>query len=85
MQVDYASAALFLNISMHVAGTSESQVAWWQHPELRMKAGLDPRTQVAHLSLPPRHGTKHLAKALPCQSGRDSLQVFKDLPLVTHA
>ena len=47
MQVDYASAALFLNISMHVAGSSESPVAWWQHPELRMKAGLDPHTQAS--------------------------------------
>ena len=45
MQVDYASAALFLNISAHVSGASEVQVAWWQHPELRMKDGLDPRTQ----------------------------------------
>ena len=45
MQVDYASAALFLNISAHVSGSSEAQVAWWQHPELRMKNGLDPRTQ----------------------------------------
>ena len=54
LQVDYASAALFLNISMHVSGTSQSQVAWWQHPELRMKAGLDPRTQVVHLSVPPQ-------------------------------
>ena len=47
MQVDYASAALFLNISMHVSGTSQSNVAWWQYPELRMKAGLDPHTQAS--------------------------------------
>ena len=47
MQVDYASAALFLNISMHVSGTSESHVAWWHYPELRMKAGLDPHTQAS--------------------------------------
>ncbi|CAL5229778.1 g13167 [Coccomyxa viridis] len=44
-KVDYASAALFLNISMHVSGSSESPVAWWQYPELKMKAGLDPHTQ----------------------------------------
>lgn len=48
-QVDYASAALFLNISAHISGSAESQVAWWQHPELRMKAGLDPRTQARNL------------------------------------
>ena len=48
VQVDYASAALFLNISMHVSGASESPVAWWQYPELRMKAGLDPHTQAGH-------------------------------------
>ena len=45
MQVDYAQAALFLNISAHVSGSAEGQVAWWQHSELRMKNGLDPRTQ----------------------------------------
>ena len=45
VQVDYAQAALFLNISAHVSGSAEAQVAWWQHSELRMKAGLDPRTQ----------------------------------------
>ena len=49
MQVDYASAALFLNISMHVSGSSESPVAWWQYPELKMKAGLDPHTQASPL------------------------------------
>jgi hypothetical protein len=52
MQVDYARAALFLNISMHVSGALESQVTWWQHPEVRMKAGLDPRTQVGQYFLP---------------------------------
>ena len=45
VQVDYAQAALFLNISAHVSGSAEAQVAWWQHSELRMKSGLDPRTQ----------------------------------------
>lgn len=45
VQVDYAQAALFLNISAHVSGSAEAQVAWWQHSELRMKNGLDPRTQ----------------------------------------
>ena len=45
VQVDYAQAALFLNISAHVSGSAEAQVAWWQHSELRMKLGLDPRTQ----------------------------------------
>ena len=58
MQVDYASAALFLNISMHVSGTSEAPVAWWQHPELRMKAGLDPHTQASrHAAQPHAVGT----------------------------
>ena len=35
---------LFLNISMQAPG--EALVPWWQHPEVKMKAGLDPRTQV---------------------------------------
>ena len=48
-QVDYAAAVLFLNISMQAPG--EAQVPWWQHPEVKMKAGLDPRTQ-ARKSLP---------------------------------
>ena len=47
MQVDYGAAALFLNISMQAAGAlGSSLVPWWQHPEVTMKAGLDPRTQV---------------------------------------
>lgn len=40
-QVDYAKAALFLNISSQ---PSEA-LPWWSHPELKVHKGLDPRTQ----------------------------------------
>lgn len=69
MQVDYASAALFLNISMHISGTSESPVAWWQHPELKMKAGLDPHTQASRRHAVVAHNkTCHLCIAFPAFS-----------------
>jgi hypothetical protein len=51
-QVDYAKAALFLNISSQ---PSEA-LPWWSHPELRTHKGLDPRTQVTlplHISQVP--------------------------------
>lgn len=51
-QVDYAKAALFLNISSQ---PSEA-LPWWSHPELKTHKGLDPRTQVTlplHMSQVP--------------------------------
>ncbi|CAL8469510.1 g9051 [Coccomyxa elongata] len=41
-KVDYASAALFLNIS----SPASEALPWWSHPELKVHKGLDPRTQL---------------------------------------
>ncbi len=42
--MDYTACALFLNISLHAAGSP--LVPWWQNPDVNMQMGLDPRTQV---------------------------------------